>query len=313
MESPADPHYLKDLCKPCSSDSECSNGTVCSTPRLFPDSPIDPYCIPKDAPHYSCLKSSQAYDFSQRTVGVPGIDTPHYLMPSHVEDYLTCASECFTPSDKKKEYYPVSIFLKKQPTDGDLKKQTDLFGLSAQGNNCLCLAMADPSVMDTDQLPNLLAGGDRGNCAAILGDTDSLALTINMSQGPWGKSHFYSPDFLTHPQLCTPPDKYNTGTIPDLCIGAQKLSDPFDFVDENGYWWQGTWCCSTKDIRLPNNNFCNNGAIPVAKSDGTDWHGQPAIYIFKLNVLTLSNQAITAAVSVTSMHILERPSKMTKT
>jgi hypothetical protein len=60
---------MKDLCKPCSHDSDCDGETSCSVAAKFPDSPLDSYCIPRDQPTFSCLKSSDALDYPQ-TVGM---------------------------------------------------------------------------------------------------------------------------------------------------------------------------------------------------------------------------------------------------
>lgn len=270
---------MKDLCKPCRQDSDCDNETSCSVAAQFPDSPLDRYCVPRDLPTFSCLKSSDGIDYL-KTVGVPGADTPHYLMPAHFDDYLSCASSCFKPQDTDGHLYPVSIFLKKHP-DAALEKQLDLFGLSAGGSNCLCLGMVDTAKMDYDKVPASLHGKDRGYCAAAQADTETLALTINMSQGPWGRSQFFSPDFLTNP--CEPPDRNNTGdysssATPDLCEGSRKVSEGFSFVDRNGYWWQGLWCCTDISAENPR-NVCSNGAIPVAVAYGRDKEtGLPAFF-----------------------------------
>lgn len=252
----------KDLCKPCEQDSDCTENTLCSVLGLRPDSPLDRYCVPKLQPDFSCLRSSEALDYPQQ-VGMPGIDTLHFLLPSHKDDYFTCASDCFKPQDTDGRYYPVSLFMKKPP-QGALKTQADLFGLTAQGTNCLCLAMTDAPIINEDLLPNTRKG-DWGNCAAALGDTETLALTVNMSQGPWNRSQFHSPDYLK--QLCDPPDAFNTGPNADLCVGFTKATGepPFMFQDPKGYWWQGTWCLSQREPQY--NKICSNGAIALARSD----------------------------------------------
>ena len=252
-----------DLCKPCQNDSQCTDGTVCSIPRLFPDSPIDRYCIPSSQLSFSCLSSTEAFDHPV-TVGLPGIDTPHHLITTSQDGYLSCASTCFKKDQTDGFEYPVSIYLKKQP-DGLLKKQTDLFGLSAEEKNCLCLGMADSTKMDAAQIPKLQ--GTRGYCAVVQGGDDTLAMTINRSQGDKGFSVFYSPDFLS--DQCDPIDQFNTGTFAtgDLCVGSTKVNaTPFDFVDKNGYRWQGDWCCTRYDS-INDRRFCDNGAIPIAIVD----------------------------------------------
>ena len=178
-------------------------------------------------------------------------------------------------------FYPVSLFLKKHPDDAVLEKQLNLFGLSAGGSNCLCLGMADTVKMDYDKVPMSLHGKDRGYCAEAQADSDTLTLTINMSQGPWGKSQFFSPDFLT--KRCEPADRHNTGdyrssATPDLCVGSNKLGDNFTFVDKNGYWWQGLWCCTNISDQNPE-NVCSNGAIPVSVAIGQNWKtGLPVFF-----------------------------------